>query len=177
MCKQEQWDSLGWAFENTASNANINYAQGATVVGNASGHNNVNRTLYGRYSKAVTLTYDYNGGTKNKASDVYTRQANAYDVEVATVSTFTLPSPTYITNGVTNYNLGAWTGTKVNADNDFNISLATAAQTNIVGKNVTSNVSNGESVKFIPRVSDTIYASWTNQTAQTAIEPVRFLSI
>lgn len=171
LCKQETWSSSGWAFENTASNAKINYAQGATVVGNASGHNNVNRTLYGRYSKTVTLTYNYNGGTKNKANDVYTRNANAYNVEAATTTSFILPSTTYITNGVTKYNLGAWTGTKVTANNDFYTSPSTYAKTNIVGKNTSINANNGENFKFVPRVSDTIYASWTNQTAQTAIEP------
>lgn len=171
LCKQETWSSSGWAFENTSSTANINYAQGATIVGNSSGHNNVNRILYGRYSKIVRLTFNSNGGTAC-STITYTRQANAYDVSAATVQAYTLPASTYVaSSGVTKYNFGAWTGTLVSPDNDFNVSTSAAAYTNIVGSNITANVLNGESFKFIPRVSDTIYASWTNQTAQTSIEP------
>lgn len=199
LCKQEQWDSLGWAFENTASVASVRYAQGAIVTGDASGHNNVNRTFYGRYSKVVRLTYDYNGGSGTKDDEVYTRQANAYNVEAATVTSFVLPSPTYkASSGITQYSLGAWTSNKVDINNDFDISSNYQARrgmkmlkiasltsslknddlslsqditpTNIVGKNF--SVSATQAVfKFIPRVSDTIYASWTNQTAQTEIEP------
>lgn len=171
LCKQETWSSSGWAFENTSSTANINYAQGATIVGNSSGHNNVNRILYGRYSKIVRLTFNSNGGTAC-STITYTRQANAYDVSAATVQAYTLPASTYVaSSGVTKYNFGAWTGTLVSPDNDFNVSTSAAAYTNIVGSNITANVLNGESFQFVPRVSDTIYASWTNQTAQTSIEP------
>lgn len=163
LCKQEEWTSLGWSLD-TGSSSNIDQRQGADY----SDHNNVNKTFYGRYSKGVKLTYDYNGGTGSQLSDTYTRDANAADVSKATTKAYTLPAGTYTNNGVDKYNLGGWTGVKVSANKDFNISTLNTS-TNIVGYNEGNEYK--EKFVYIPRVSETIYASWTNQTAQTSIEP------
>lgn len=162
LCKQETWDALGWSLE-TESESKIAQKQGVSYTG----HDNVNKTFYGRYSKDVTLTYDYNKNVDNTTS-FYTRNANAFDVSKATVQSFTLPLPTYRQNGVTKYSLGGWTGVKVSPNNDFNIS-SLGTYTNIVGEN--DGNEKAADFKYTPRVSETIYAAWTNQTAQTAIEP------
>lgn len=162
LCKQETWDALGWSLE-TESESKIAQKQGVSYTG----HDNVNKTFYGRYSKDVTLTYDYNKNVDNTTS-FYTRNANAFDVSKATVQSFTLPLPTYKQNGVTKYSLGGWTGVKVSPNNDFNIS-SLGTYTNIVGEN--DGNEKAADFKYTPHVSETIYAAWTNQTAQTAIEP------
>ena len=164
LCKQEEWPNKnGWTFD-----ANNRTGKDLDPGAKYSSHGNNDKTLYGLYSKDVKLIYNYNGSTGNKNYDSYTRYVNASNVANATTQSFTLPLLTYRQNGVTKYSLGGWTGMQVSPNNDFNIS-SLRTYTNIVGE----NNGNKKAAKFeyTPRVSETIYAAWTNQTAQTAIEP------
>lgn len=79
-----------------------------------------------------------------------------------------MPTPSWKENSVTKYSLGGWTyGGNINNYSGY------SANSNFYGKLVGTNNGDSNAAKFeyTPRVSDTIYASWTNQTAQTAYEP------
>lgn len=159
--KKESWSAREWT-TSTMQNASPTLSQ------NTNFSTYKDTTYYGLYSKGVTLTYNYNGSTGSKTSDFYIRYANAVDVSKATTTTYTLPAATYRQNGVTKYSLGGWTyGGNINNYSGY------SANSNFYGKLVGINNGDSNAAKFeyTPRVSDTIYASWTNQTAQTAYEP------
>lgn len=159
--KKETWSAIGWT-TSTVQNAAVEKQAGDSIIS----HKDI--TYYGLYQKGVKLTYNYNGSYGGRYSDYYTRYANASNVANATVQNFLMPKATYTQNGVIKYCLGAWTGIQVIANRDFNVSTI-GLHTNIVGENVGDE--HEADFKYTPRVSDTVYAAWTNQTAQTAIEP------
>lgn len=159
--KKETWSAIGWT-TSTAQNAAAEKQAGDSIIS----HKDI--TYYGLYKKDVTLTYNPNGGTLSKKSDSYTRYANASNVAEATKQTYTMPTPSWKENSVTKYSLGGWTyGGNINNYSGY------SANSNFYGKLVGTNNGDSNAAKFeyTPRVSDTIYASWTNQTAQTAYEP------
>lgn len=160
--KKEGWSSRGWT-TSTAQSASPTLSQ------NTNFSTYKDTTYYGLYQKGVQLSYNYNGSYGSKYSDYYTRYANASNVANATARSFSMPAATpYTQNGVIKYCFGAWTGMQVTANRDFNVSTI-GLPTNIVGDN--AGTEEAPNFTYTPRVSDTVYAAWTNQTAQTAIEP------
>ena len=152
--KKESWELRGWTTSTSQSTSpSLNQNTDFSTYNDT--------TYYGLYKKDVTLIYNYNGSSGSKTSDSYTRYANAVDVSKATTTTYTLPAATYRQNNVTKYSLGAWTYDAYSANSDFYQKL--------VGTN--NGDSNAAKFEYTPLVNDTIYAAWTNQTAQTAIEP------
>lgn len=175
--KNETWTSNGWSLDTTARNkiytSGTNVSMGTYYVAQQSKMASYgDYTYYGNYAKDVTLVCDPNGGFIKQQILTYSRSANSTisytryaninsSTPTTTSKTFTLAKAQYLgENGLDKYTQGSWVYGSGQTNTDF--------YSKVVGTN--KNDLSGE-FTFTPLVSETVYASWTNQTAQTKYEP------
>lgn len=110
------WNYNGWT-SSTKANGSINYNNNATVTLTG------DITLYARYSKTLTLSYNANGGSSTPESQTGTQYCNSYSIGTYSNPTFTLAKE-ISKSGFTfaNWALGSTNGTKYSAEGLISIS-------------------------------------------------------
>lgn len=181
--KNETWKSTGWSLDKTAKAKSYTSGSSLSMGTNYVSSSGTSKmasygtyTYYGNYQKGVTLTFDANGGKVvglERSSIPFVRYANINSsTPTTTVKTYNIPNAQYIdeSSGLPIYTQESWTFIEPSEDNNFWINNEDYKNSIVFENTYTGYYSENKTIwRFSPKVTETVYATWTNESNDVSV--------